>query len=38
MPYDVTEMPIDQMSEYFNSIELTERQQMIGKDILKEII
>lgn len=35
--YDVTEMPIDQMSEYFNSIELTERQQMIGKDILKEI-
>ena len=35
--FDVTEMPIDQMSEYINSLELTERQQMIGKDILKEI-
>jgi excinuclease ABC subunit A len=35
--YDVTEMPVDQMSEYINSLELTERQQIIGKDILKEI-
>ena len=35
--FEVTEMPIDQMSEFVNGLELTERQQMIGRDILKEI-
>lgn len=35
--FDVTEMPIDEMSEFVNGLELTERQQMIGRDILKEI-
>ena len=35
--YELTEMPIDEMLKFVNDIQLTERQQMIGNDILKEI-
>ncbi len=35
--YDMTEMPIDVLSEFVSEMTLTKRQEMIGKDILKEI-
>ncbi len=35
--YDMTEMPIDELSEFVGGMTLTKRQEMIGKDILKEI-
>ncbi|MCR5213136.1 MAG: excinuclease ABC subunit UvrA [Eubacterium sp.] len=35
--FDVTEMPVDELAEYVGNLELTKRQAMIGKDILKEI-
>ena len=35
--YDMTEMPIDELSDYVEGLELTKRQQMIGRDILREI-
>ena len=35
--YEMTEMPIDELSDFVNNLELTKRQAMIGRDILKEI-
>ncbi|MBR6404019.1 MAG: excinuclease ABC subunit UvrA [Eubacterium sp.] len=35
--YDLTEMPIDELSQYVEDLQLTERQEMIGRDILREI-
>ncbi|SEQ60070.1 excinuclease ABC subunit A [Lachnospiraceae bacterium NE2001] len=35
--YDMTEMPIDELANYVENLELTKRQAMIGRDILKEI-
>lgn len=35
--YDMTEMPIDELADYVENLELTKRQEMIGRDILKEI-
>jgi len=35
--YDMTEMPIDELKSYVDGLELTDRQMMIGRDILKEI-
>ena len=35
--YDMTEMPIDELSDYVENLELTKRQEMIGRDILREI-
>ena len=35
--FDMTEMPIDDLADYVMNLELTNRQQMIGRDILREI-
>ena len=35
--FDMTEMPIDELANYVENLELTPRQAMIGRDILKEI-
>ena len=35
--YDMTEMSIDELASYVDTVELTERQKMIGRDILREI-
>ena len=35
--YEMTVMPIDELSDYVENLPLTERQQMIGRDILREI-
>ena len=35
--YDMTEMSIDELAAYVDTVELTERQKMIGRDILREI-
>ncbi len=34
----ITSMPVEQVLEFTNKLELTEREQIIGKQILKEII
>ena len=35
--YDVTEYSVDQLRDYLANTELTDRQTMIGEQILKEI-
>ncbi len=35
--FDITEMSIDRLREYFETTELTDRQNMIGEQILREI-
>ena len=35
--FDMTEMPIDDLSSYVENLQLTKRQEMIGRDILREI-
>ena len=35
--YDMTEMPIDELADYVENLELTKRQALIGRDILREI-
>ena len=35
--FDMTQMPIDELSDYIEKLELTKRQEMIGRDILREI-
>ena len=35
--FDMTEMSIDELANYVDTVELTERQKMIGRDILREI-
>jgi len=35
--YDVTKMSIVEALEFFNDLELTEREQLIGRQVLKEI-
>ena len=35
--FDMTEMSIDELYNYIEGLELTKRQEMIGRDILKEI-
>ena len=35
--YEITSMPIDQLTEFMEQLRLTEHQELIGKQILKEI-
>ena len=35
--YDVTQLPIGDLSSFIDSLEITERQRLIGKQIIKEI-
>ena len=35
--FDLTEMPVDELLAYVKELPLTERQSMIGRDILREI-
>ena len=35
--FDMTQMPIDELSDFIEKLELTKRQEMIGRDILREI-
>ena len=35
--YEITSMPIDQLTEFMEELKLTEQQERIGKQILKEI-
>lgn len=35
--FDMTEMSIDELADFISGLQLTKRQEMIGRDILKEI-
>ncbi len=35
--FDLTEMPVDELADFMEQLPLTERQAMIGRDILREI-